>query len=136
MKQKLFHISLICLSMLVFSCTQEPANIVVHSTNSPAKTNIVSNNPYKVTVEKNDTLYSIARKNNVEIRAVIDANKLRPPYILIPGQTVKLPKAGFHIVAESDTLYAISRSYNVDASRLAQKNNLTPLQIKSLSLTK
>ncbi len=112
--------------MLFASCTQEPASIVVHSTTAPRKAGFVSNNPYKATVEKGDTLYRIAKNNNVEIRDLIEINRLRPPYTLIPGQSVKLPKAAFHITGENDTLYAISQSYGVDEGRLALKNNLTP----------
>lgn len=113
------------LSVVLFSCTQKPADIVVHTTTSPTKKDFVTNNPYKVIAKNGDTLYSIAKNNNVEIRDLIELNRLRPPYRLIQGQAVKLPKAAFHIVGESDTLYAISRSYNVDISRLAQKNHLS-----------
>lgn len=126
MDKRIYAGFIACCTLLVSSCTQEPASVVKHSASSPAKAGFVSNNPYKVTVEVGDTLYNIARKNNVEVRAVIDANRMRPPYTLIPGQTIKLPKAAFHTVSDSDNLYAISRSYNVDIGRLAQKNNLTP----------
>lgn len=126
MQKNYLRALIVLLSPLVFSCVQEPASIVKHSTTSPAKAGFISNNPYKTVVQKGDTLYSLAKRNNVEIRSVIESNRLRPPYILIPGQTIKLPKAIFHIVNESDNLYAISRSYGVDIGRLAQKNNISP----------
>jgi hypothetical protein len=109
----------------VFACTQNPAYVVIHPTTSPARNGLPLNNPYKVIVQKGETLYSISHKNNVEIRDVIEINSLRPPYTLIIGQSLKLPKATFHIVSGSDNLYAISRSYGVDISRLAKKNNLS-----------
>ncbi len=120
-----YLISLILITVFLTSCTQEPARVVLHNTTSQAKSASANNNPYKFVINKGDTLYSIAKKNNVEIRQVIEENHLRPPYILIPGQSIKLPEARFHIVAENDTLYAISRSYGVDIGRLANKNNLT-----------
>lgn len=126
MNKKYYAAISVMVLMLATACTQEPASIVRHPTSSAAKAGVVYNNPYKTLVEKGDTLYSIARKNNVEVRAVIDANSMRPPYTLIPGQTIKLPQARFHIVSDSDNLYAISRSYDVDISRLAKRNNLTP----------
>lgn len=111
---------------LVFgACSQKPAEVVMHTTTSPTKNSYTTNNPYKVIVQNGDTLYSIAKKNNVEIRDLIELNRLRAPYRLIAGQSVKLPNAAFHIVGENDNLYAISRSYNVDISRLAQKNHLS-----------
>lgn len=122
---------ILILLLFVSACTQEPARIVLYPTNSAAHNTTPSKNPYRDIVEKGDTLYSIARKNNVEIRDVIELNRLRAPYTLLPGQTLKLPKAMFHIVSSNDNLYAISRSYGVDIGRLAKKNGIpAPYSVK------
>ena len=124
-------ILIFCTAIIIMSCSQKPASIVLHPTSSPSRGGYVSKNPYKVLVQKGDTLYSISKKNNVEIRGVIELNRLRAPYMLIPGQTVRLPDPAFHIVGGNDTLYAISRNYSVDISRLAQKNNISaPYSVK------
>ena len=84
-----------------------------------------------VRVRKGDTLYSIARANDVPIREIIEVNGFQPPYNLKIGQTVQLPKAKYHIVEKGDTLYNISKRYNVDMSTLSRTNNLkTPFTLK------
>lgn len=77
-----------------------------------------------VRVKKGDTLYSIARTNDVPIREVIEVNNFKPPYTLKIGQIVNLPKAKYHIVEKGDTLYNISKRYNVDMPTLSRTNNL------------
>jgi murein DD-endopeptidase MepM/ murein hydrolase activator NlpD len=42
-------------------------------------------------VQSGDTLYAIARRTNVTVRALIDANGLRPPYTVVAGQRLRLP---------------------------------------------
>ncbi len=79
-----------------------------------------------VTVSKGDTLYSISRRHNVPLKDLIEANHLRPPYILKTGQVLQLPTARYHIVRKGDTLFSVSRQYNVDMTTLSRKNNLRP----------
>lgn len=84
-----------------------------------------------VVVRKGDTLYSIARANDVPIREIIEINNFRPPYTLKVGQTVQLPRAKYHIVERGDTLYNISKRYNVDMPTLSRTNNLkAPFTLK------
>ena len=81
--------------------------------------------PGTVTVQRGDTLYGIARANEVPLRAMIEANRLQPPYVLRVGDVLRLPYARFHVVAGGDTLYGIARRYNVDVSSLARANSLS-----------
>lgn len=81
--------------------------------------------PGTVTVQRGDTLYGIARANEVPLRAVIEANGLQPPYVLRVGDVLRLPNTRFHVVAGGDTLYGIARRYNVDISSLARANSLS-----------
>lgn len=99
------------------------------SSNNPAAPPSPSspNSPTKmVQVQKGDTLFSIARRHNVPLRALIDENGLRPPYILAAGRSLRLPNQIFHKVTPGDTLYAISRKYGVDTASLARFNQLQP----------
>jgi len=77
-------------------------------------------------VRAGDTVFSIARAQGVSTRALIDANRLRPPYVVSVGQRLTVPPPRLHVVARGDTLYGISRRYGVDMANLARRNGLTP----------
>ncbi|MGL5719750.1 MAG: peptidoglycan DD-metalloendopeptidase family protein [Alphaproteobacteria bacterium] len=47
--------------------------------------------PHQVLVGPGDTVYRIAYQHGVSTRALIEANRLRPPYILTQGQILMLP---------------------------------------------
>jgi len=82
-------------------------------------------------VEPGDTVYSIARRADLGIRTVIEANRLAPPYILVPGRVLQLPRLREHVVQPGDTLYALSRRYDVRLSELVRANGLPePYTIK------
>lgn len=82
--------------------------------------------PESVTVQAGDTVYSLARRYNRPVRALIDDNNLQPPYAVQPGQRLRLPGGRFHAVQRGETLYSISRSYGVDLYSMAQSNDLQP----------
>ncbi len=77
-------------------------------------------------VAKGDSLYGIARRFDLPIRAVIDANRLQPPYALTVGQELTIPQAQVHEVVAGDTVYNIARRYNVDRSELVRLNGIQP----------
>ncbi len=85
---------------------------------------IPRDNFYKV--RSGDTLFLVAQRFGVSSRALIQANKLSPPFRLQTGQRLKLPVPRSHKVLKGDTLYAISRQYGVSMSGLAQLNGLKP----------
>lgn len=76
-------------------------------------------------VHKGDTLYSLARKNNISLRDLIEENKLKAPYNLYVGQKLRIPQAQVHIVQKGDTLYSISRKYDMSVSAVSRMNNLS-----------
>ena len=82
--------------------------------------------PSFITVHKGDTVYSLSRKYTVPTRALIETNSLTAPFLLSPGQRLRLPPASIHVVRKGDTIYSISRRYNVDMSLLARQNQLKP----------
>ena len=79
-----------------------------------------------VLVRPRETLYKIARRHRVGLRDLIDANRLKPPYAISPGQRLALPRARFHRVAVGESLYAVSRRYGVDTNSLVRLNNIRP----------
>jgi murein DD-endopeptidase MepM/ murein hydrolase activator NlpD len=77
-------------------------------------------------VQQGDTIYSVARALNLTVRALIDANNLRAPYDLAPGQRLMLPGGGFYLVAKGDNLSLIARKTGVPFATLARMNSLSP----------
>lgn len=80
--------------------------------------------PQSAMAIKGDTVYALARRHNVSVRALIEANGLRPPYHLYPGQTIYLPAMAEHMVVAGDTVSQIARAYGVAVSDLVRANNL------------
>jgi len=77
-----------------------------------------------VTVEKGDTVHAIARRHNVGVRELIEANRLKPPYGLQAGQHLVLPSTRDHVVEKGETVALIARRHNLDPRTLIELNNL------------
>jgi murein DD-endopeptidase MepM/ murein hydrolase activator NlpD len=77
-----------------------------------------------VKVASGDTVYKVARRYGVSVRALIEANRLWPPYRLRVGQSLALPRSPVHVVKGGDTLYAIAQHYGVGMYSLARTNGL------------
>ena len=126
------------LAVMLAGCVVVPLNSPsgyqkIRAVNS-RKTNVHDRTQYRlqsispsyVTVKKGNTVYSLSRQYNVPTRALIETNRLKPPFLLSPGQRLKLPPASVHVVQKGDTVYSISRRYNVDMSLLARQNKIKP----------
>ncbi|MEG2322680.1 MAG: LysM peptidoglycan-binding domain-containing protein [Bacilli bacterium] len=92
----------------------------------PSKQEIPSYNVYIVT--KGDSLYSIAKKYNVNVEQLKLANSLSNNLLNI-GQVLKIPSKQntnpkIYIVVKGDSLYSISKKYNTTVESLKTKNNL------------
>lgn len=77
-----------------------------------------------VRVRKGDTLYSIAKKKNVPLRALIQENNLSAPYTIKVGQILKIPEQKKYTVRKGDTLYSIARKFDSNVMDVARQNNL------------
>jgi murein DD-endopeptidase MepM/ murein hydrolase activator NlpD len=77
-------------------------------------------------VQSGETVYSVSERYRVPVRSIIELNRLQPPYGLIPGQPLLVPKPREHRVAAGDTVYGISRRYGVDMSALVKLNGVVP----------
>ncbi len=76
------------------------------------------------TVQPGETLFDIARNYGLPLRAMIEANRLEPPYALSVGQVLTLPPPNVHVVQRGETLYSVSRRYGAAVSELARLNGL------------
>lgn len=80
-------------------------------------------------VQKGDTLYSIALKNNTTVTKLKELNNLIDNTIsigqnlLLPG-TVSTEISDYYIVKNGDTLYGIALANNVSVDELKKINNL------------
>lgn len=103
------------------SALNSAENIPAKTEKSP-KDNLAQKKEIKV--EQGDTLYSIAKKNNTNLRDIIELNNIQPPYQVKVGQNIKIPVASYHESRDGDTLYSISRLYNMKVNDLIAINDL------------
>jgi murein DD-endopeptidase MepM/ murein hydrolase activator NlpD len=96
-----------------------PAAAATRAESSPAFVGAAA-----VVAGRGDTVYALARRHRVPVRALIEANKLSAPYYLNEGQRVTLPRGPTHTVQRGDT--AIARQYQADPYALARANGLAP----------
>ena len=77
-------------------------------------------------VKKGDTLERIARRMGSEIDDLARINKLKRPYRLQPGQTIRGPgdTAKAYVVARGDTLAEIAQRFGVSVDKLRATNGL------------
>lgn len=75
-------------------------------------------------VGPNESLYDIATRYQIPLRALIDQNRLEPPYALEQGRELQLPPPRVHTVERGETLEDVARRYNVDLRSLALLNRM------------
>jgi membrane-bound lytic murein transglycosylase D len=85
----------------------------------------------RIRVRRGDTLWKIARRSGVSVKALARANRMRTSSILragsvirIPGGTYRSGKGTRHVVRRGDTLWKISRKYGVTVKQLARRNHM------------
>ncbi|MCR9070196.1 MAG: LysM peptidoglycan-binding domain-containing M23 family metallopeptidase [Alphaproteobacteria bacterium] len=79
-----------------------------------------------ITVRPGDNVYKLSQRYGVSPREIIDANGLRPPYLLRPGDRLRMPGGAVHIVRSGDTVSEIAQRYGVSMRSLVVANNLRP----------
>ena len=81
------------------------------------------------TVEKGDSLYSIAKKYNTSVSSITNLNNLTNNSLSI-GQQLKIPSTSSgettntYTVKSGDNLYSIARKFNTTVDSIKRKNNL------------
>lgn len=75
-------------------------------------------------VAPGDTLRGIAEKTGAASEAIARANKLAAPFVIRPGQKLRIPGGRYHRVGRGESGIAIARAYGVDWSRVATTNML------------
>jgi len=109
--------------MLAVLCSCGPS-VWTRPTAPPAQR--AANPVVSVVVRPGDTVYTLAQQHAVPLRALIEANRLEPPYQLESGRVLMLPQQNSYTVAAGDTVYGISRRFGVDMSSLTRLNRIEP----------
>jgi LysM repeat protein len=88
------------------------------------------------TVQKGETLFSIAKKYNVTVEGLKELNKLKSNEIAPATRLIINPNQpavndheesvvpGYHVVKQGETLYSIARKYNTSVQELTALNEL------------
>ncbi len=75
-------------------------------------------------VQRGDHIDELARNFSTTRDALVDANHIRAPYTLRPGQIVKVPVAKAYVARTGDTLVGVAHRFSVSPSELAQLNRV------------
>ncbi len=78
----------------------------------------------RVQVKRGDTLYAISRRHKIPLRALIEANGLKPPFRLAVGRTLRVPETRYYVVASGDTVYRLSRRFGVSPKSIVRVNRI------------
>lgn len=117
-------------------CSQSPADVAFRgkqfygekdgSVSSPVtrQSQEYKNAHYKVRARAGDTVFALSRRENVPVLAIMEANQLRPPYVIQKGQMLLVPKMRNYKVKKGDNLFEISRKHHMDMVQIARLNNL------------
>lgn len=89
--------------------------LIIKEVSMPVKTD-------KYIVKTGDTLYSVAKKNNISVDELKAANGINNN-LLILGQELVIP-SNVYTVEVGDTLYSIAKKNNVSVNDIISKNNL------------
>ncbi|NNG67269.1 LysM peptidoglycan-binding domain-containing protein [Caldanaerobacter subterraneus] len=77
-------------------------------------------------VQPGDTVFSIARKFNTSVDAIITRNNIINPSLIYPGQRLIIPVQGnYYTVQPGDTVYSIAQKFNVPYESIIYINNLS-----------
>jgi murein DD-endopeptidase MepM/ murein hydrolase activator NlpD len=114
---------LLVLGLTACGRSAPPAPVLYATPPITLPSNVAGNS---VAVAQGDTVFAIARRHEIPVRDLIDANGLAPPYRLRVGQTLVVPAAQTHLVQPGETIYTVSRRYGIDMREVARANNLAP----------
>ena len=90
------------------------------------------------TIKKGDSLYKIARENNVNPELLALLNGLDPDDYIYPNQEIMLPKNNYsyYVTAEGDTFDMVTKKFDVDKNTFLKENEIIYLMPGQLLVKK
>lgn len=78
------------------------------------------------TIEKGDSLYSIARRYNINPDLLAILNGLNSDDYIYPNQQILIPKSNYsyYVTKEGDTLDIVSKRFNISNKELIENNEI------------
>lgn len=83
-------------------------------------------------VRSGETLSEIAARNGTTVKALVDANGIRDPHLIVVGQELNIPgsggggsSGGTYVVAAGDTLGDIAAKHGTTSRAIAEANNIS-----------
>jgi LysM repeat protein len=145
MKRNLFPLTIIAaLFFLAVLLPTQVAAIALNATGAPLIPSLDSSTSMAThVVQRGDTLYSIARRYDTTVDALLMTNGLDSNTIWIgqvlqissfsPSSAYSAPSAGYieHTVVREDTLYSLSRRYGSTVEAIMQVNHLSGTNINA-----
>lgn len=127
MRTRLFLLAASAAATLAACSTapREPAPII-RGGSSTGASGLASPCANVITVRRGDTLYDIARRNGLSADLIARENRLRPPYALSPGQSLRLPGPAIYRVRRGNNLYRIGLAHGMTTQEIAALNGLRP----------
>ena len=80
----------------------------------------------EIRVRRSDTLSAISRRCGHSVADIASENRLRQPYALSPGQSLRLPAPRTYTVRRGDNLYRIGLAHGMTTQEIAALNGLRP----------
>lgn len=77
------------------------------------------------TVSEGENLYIISSRYHLPIPDIVALNDVRSPFVLRPGQRLRLPPPREYRVRPGDSLYEISRLFGTDTREIVRLNDLS-----------
>lgn len=124
----------LCL-VLLCSCGHHPPAPVEEQSIAPAKRKLGADGNYHV--RTGDTLYAIAFNYGVDPQSVAKWNNILPPYVIHPGQKLRLsaPPAGSRTARPSSGAKTLATRKTAQVSSTTNRNKTTSAQKKPPSKT-
>ena len=77
----------------------------------------------KIKILTGDTIYTLSDKYQLTNKELIKFNKIKSPYILKPGQFIKIPTPKKYKIKKGDTFYYIAKCHLIDIKDIKIKNS-------------